>query len=300
MFHVAIGWLFVVTATLAQLHQQGLELYKQQKYGEAISLLEQAAQGEDPKSAEFKESALLIGQSYFLLSQAPKAIPWLERLRSVNEANYMLGYAYLQTKQQDESRAAFARLFGLSPDSAAGHLMAGQMMLKKEYEDQALVEINRAVALDPKLPQAHFLLGEIAIYKGKLDEGIAALNQELALDPNFSMAWYRRGDAYSRQEKWDLAIADLQRAVWLNPDFSGPFILLGKCYFKKQDYVNAEGILRRALNLDPNNASATYLLGQTLIVEGKKRKAARFSRSGKRLTSRPSESGRSVPAARVH
>lgn len=287
MFSVATGWFLVVAATLAQLHQQGLDLYKQQKYEQAIPVLEQAARGEDPKSAEFKESALLIGQSYFLLSQSPKAIPWLERLRSVNEANYMLGYAYLQTKQQDESRAAFARLFGLSPDSAAGHLMAGEMMLKKEYEEQALLEINKAIALDPKLPQAHFLLGEIAIYQGRLDDGIAALNQELALDPNFSMAWYRRGDAYTRQEKWDPAIADLQRAVWLNPDFSGPFILLGKCYFKKQDYVNAEGILRRALNLDPNNASATYLLGQTLIVEGKKEQGHTLLEKWKTLNQPP-------------
>ena len=287
MFDGALGCFLMFAATLAQLHQQGVDLYKQQKYEQAIPILEQAARGEDPKSADFKESALLIGQSYFLLLQAPKAIPWLERVRSVNEADYMLGYAYLQTKQQEESRTAFARLFGVSPDSSAGHLLAGQMMLKKEYEDQALVEINQAIALDPKLPQAHFLLGEIAIHQGRLDDGIAALNQELALDPNFSMAWYRRGDAYTRQEKWDLAIADLQRAVWLNPDFSGPFILLGKCYFKKRDYLNAEGILRRALNLDPNNASATYLLGQTLMIEGKKEEGRSVLEKWKTLTQPP-------------
>ena len=144
--------LLMSVASPDETHQQGVDLYKQQKYSDAIAVLEQAVKTEKPDSADYKESVLLIGQSYFMLSQAPKAIPWLEKVQSVNEANYMLGYAYLQSAQQDQSEAAFARLFGLRPDSAAGHLLAAQMMLKKEYEDQAVVEVNKALALDPKLP----------------------------------------------------------------------------------------------------------------------------------------------------
>lgn len=251
-------------------HARALALYRAQNYQEAIPLFEQAVQTEPAGSPEFQESALLIGQSYFALNQAPKAIPWLERVKSVNEANYMLGYAYVQAHQPKESREAFARLFGVPADSAQGHLVAAQMLMKKELEDMAEGEAKQAVALDAKLPEAHFLLGEVAIYRGRLDEGVALMSQELAINPSFSMAWYRRGDAYTRQEKWDAAIPDLQRAIWLNPNFSGPFILLGRCYFKKGEYANAEGILRRALLLDPQNYSATYLLGQTLMLEGKK------------------------------
>ena len=250
-------------------YQRGLDLYNQHKYAEAIPALEEAARAEDPHSTEYQETVLLIGQSYFLLSQAANAIPWLEKVPMVNEANYMLGYAYLQTGQQQKSEVAFARLFGLKPDSPGAHLLAAQMMLKKEYEAQAMTEVQQAIALDPKLPEAHFLLAEMEIYRGQLDAAIQDLERELAINPNFSMAWYRLGDAYSRQEKWDLAIPNLQRAIWLNPDFSGPFILLGKCYFKQHNYSNAEGILRRALILDPQNASATYLLGQTLMLMGK-------------------------------
>ena len=270
MLHTLLGLLLAVAGGPSAEHQRGVDLYKERKYAEAVAVLEQAAKGEDPRSGEFRESALLIGQSYFQLSQAPQSIPWLERVPEANEANYMLGYAYLQIREEAKSRGAFARLFGVAAESAAGHLVAGQMMLKKDFAEQALEEVNQAIALDAKLPQAHFLLAEIEMSKGRVDEAIAALNQELERNPSFSMAWYRRGDAYNRLEKWDAAIPDLQRAAWLNPDFSGPFILLGKCYFKKGDYINAEGILRRALKLDPRNASALYLLGQTLMLEGRK------------------------------
>ncbi len=268
MLHVLIALLLSASEPNAA-HQHGVELYKQQRYTDAIAVLEDAAKAEKPDSIEYRESMLLIGQSYFMLSQAPKAIPWLEKVTNVNEANYMLGYAYLQTRQQAASEAAFARLFALKPESAAAHLLAGQMMLKREYEPEALVEVNQAVTLDPKIPEAHFVLGEIAIFRGRLDEALEDLQKELSLNPNFSMAWYRLGDVYSRKEQWDLATADLQRAVWLNPDFSGPYILLGKCYFKTGNYSNAEGILRSALKLDPRNLSATYLLGQTLMLAGK-------------------------------
>jgi tetratricopeptide (TPR) repeat protein len=272
MFCLAAALLWAGIVTPGE-HQRGVEYYKQQKYLEAIAALETAVQSEQPKTPEYRESVLLIGQSYFMLSQAPKAIPWLEKAPDSNEANYMLGYAYLQTKQPAQSETAFARLFGIASDTANGHLLAAQMMMKQEYEPEAQAEAQKAIALDARLPEAHFVLAEIAIFRGRFDDAISSLNAELAVNPSYSMAWYRLGDAYSRQEHWEQAIPNLQRAVWLNPDFSGPFILLGKCYFKTGNYSNAEGILKRAILLDPRNQSANYLLGQTLEVEGKKPEA---------------------------
>lgn len=254
-------------------HRRGLELYKAQKYSEAIAQLETAIQTETPGSTNYKESALSIGQSYFMLSQAPKAIPWLEKEPASNEANYMLGYAYLQVKQPEKSEAAFARLFGVPPESAAGHLMAAQMLLKKDFDGEAAREATTALQLDRRLPEAHFLLGEIAIFRGSPDEAITELQKELELNPNLSKAWYRLGDAYTRKAQWDQAVPHLQRAIWLNPEFSGPYILLGKCYLKLGNLMNGEGILRRAVSLDPHNHEANYLLGQTLMAAGKKEEA---------------------------
>jgi tetratricopeptide (TPR) repeat protein len=245
-------------------------LYDSKQYPEAIKELESIAIGIPRNSAAFRSAALMIGQSYFMMAQAPKAIPWLEQGGSSNEVNYMLGYAYFLAQQPDASEAAFARLFQVRPDSAAGHLITGQMLLKKEYEKEAAAEIQKALSLNPSIPEAHFILGEIAIYAGRAEEGIAEMSKELEINPNYSMAWYRLGDAYTRLEKWDEAIPNLQRAIWLNQNFSGPYVLLGKSYLKTKDLSNAEGMLRHALSLDPRNYSGTYLLAQTLSAEGKR------------------------------
>jgi tetratricopeptide (TPR) repeat protein len=262
--------LFCSPVDVSELHKQGTEFYGQKKYQEAIAALEKAVQTEDPHSAAYVESTLYIGQSYFSLLQPAKAIPWLEKTAPNVEVNYMLGNAYMQTRDVESAELAFARLFAVPAGSAAARLLAAELMLKREYEEDALAQVQKALVLDPKLPGAHFMLGEIAVFHASLDEGIAEMAKEIAINPNFSMAWYRLGEILARQEKWPLAIPNLERAIWLNGDFSGPYIVLGKCYYKTANYGNAEGILRHALTLDPNNYAATYLLGQTLIAEGKK------------------------------
>src|SRR5690349_10032848 len=88
---------------LSDAHDRGVQLFEQKKYHEAIPILEEAAKSEGENTAASKETVLLIGKSYFMLGQAPKSIPWLVKLPESTEANYMLGYAYLQDGQPARS-----------------------------------------------------------------------------------------------------------------------------------------------------------------------------------------------------
>ncbi len=72
MLHLVFA-LMAATSAPGAAHQHGVDLYKQHKYSEAIAILEDAVKSEKPDSPEYKESALLIGQSYFMLSQAPES-----------------------------------------------------------------------------------------------------------------------------------------------------------------------------------------------------------------------------------
>lgn len=275
MFGANIGaaCLFWVSVLQPDDIEKGISFYKSRQFSEAAAALETALKDKDSNVARFGEGALTLGESYYMLSQLPKAIQWLERAPASTESSYMLGYAYLQTNQPEKSAVAFARLFGLPAQSAGGHLLAAQMMLKKDYDDFAAKEIEAALAIDKNLPEAHFLLAEIDLFRGRVDQGIDNLRTELKINPNMAKAWYRLGEALNRQEKWDEAIPHLQRAVWLSPEYSAPYIVLGKCYLKKADLLNAEGMLRRAVQIDPNNQQANFLLGKTLSAEGKTEEA---------------------------
>lgn len=251
---------------------RGLIGYRLRDYGPAAKALQQALPAIPASSPKNAETVRMIGQSEYLAGHMPAAIPWLEKARAAgaggNELSYMLGNGYLQTHQAEKARAAFADLFGVSPDSGAARLFTAQMLMRLELEDEAQRELDAAVAREPKLPEAHYMLGEIAIYRAQIDRAVEELNREIALNPDFAMAYYRLGDAYTRREDWGRAIPPLERAIWLNPTYSGPYILLGKAYFKTEDLADAERMLRRALQMDPRNASAHYLLGRMLIQTG--------------------------------
>lgn len=260
-------WLWLAVASDA--HLKGVAAYEKRDYNQAVQLLRQSVQSEPGGSAEFQESALLLGQSFYFTKAFADAVPWLEKASGYSahsaEVLYMLGTAYTQTGHAEKSTAIFAKLFGVKEESAAGHLIAGQMLLRFEMEGPAEQELLRALAFDPKIPEAHFMLGEIALYRGEIDAGRKEFEREIVLNPNSSASYYRLGDAFTRREEWTEAITALQRSIWLNPNFSGPYILLGKAYQKTGELANAEGTLRRAIQLDPQNYSAHYILGQTLI-----------------------------------
>ncbi len=230
-------------------------------------------------SLERREAVQVLGLASYLAGRIADAIPYLEQTRQWAEGNtelsYVLGMAYVQTRQADKARETWARSFGVAPDSAAAHLLAAQMMVRAELDELADAELKRALSLDPRLPRANFLLGQSALFRGRLDEAVALFKRELELNPGDAMAFYRLGDAYTRQLKWDDALAALQKSVWINPYFSGPYILLGRTYMKKGDTPAAEGMLRQAIAYDPNNKAAHYLLGQLLQQAGRTEEAKR-------------------------
>jgi tetratricopeptide (TPR) repeat protein len=230
-------------------------------------------------SLEKREAVQVLGLASYLAGRIADAIPYLEQTRQWAEGNaelsYVLGMAYVQTRQADKARETWARSFGVSPDSAAAHLLAAQMMVRAELDELADAELKRALALDPRLPRANLLLGQSALFRGRLDEAVALFKRELEISPGDAMAFYQLGDAYTRQLKWEDALAALQKSVWINPYYSGPYILLGRAYMKKGDAAAAEGMLRQAIAYDPNNKAAHYLLGQLLQQAGRTEEAKR-------------------------
>jgi tetratricopeptide (TPR) repeat protein len=266
-------------------HLLGVAYYHANDHPKAIEQLTAAL----PKLAgvERAEAVQVLGLSSYLAGRIAEAVPYLEETRRLAPNNaelaYVLGMAYIQTRQPDKARDIWARSFKVAPESPAAHLVTARMMVRAEFDEAAEEELKKALAKDPRLPHANFLLGQTALFRGRLDESVLLFQKELELNPGDAMTFYRLGDAYSRQLKWDDAIAALQRSAWLNPYYSGPYLLLGRAYMKKAQPAAAEGMLRRAIQYDPNNKAAHYLLGQLLQQAGRTEEAKRELETAERL-----------------
>jgi tetratricopeptide (TPR) repeat protein len=251
-------------------HELGVVYYEKGDYLNAIASLKKAQEDH----AEDLEAVQLLGISYYLAGRPADAIPPLEKVQtwfpSANvDAAYILGLCYIQTKDYPHARAAFAKMFGVSAESAASYLFTARMLLRQDFGPVAGEYAQKAAGLDPKLPLAHYLLGELNLYHSKIPEAIAEFEKELQLNPGYAAAYYKLADAYSRIQKFDEAEKLLQRSIWLDATSTGPYILMGKVLEKKGETELAVRALQRALAMDPNNAVAHHLLGQAYRDMGK-------------------------------
>jgi tetratricopeptide (TPR) repeat protein len=151
-------------------HELGVAYYKKGDYPNAVRSL-QAAQKEEPNDGEVIQ---LTGLSLYLAGKPADAIPYLEKVQTwYPRAN--IDAAHVQTQNYSEGRVAFAKMFGVPPDSAAAYLFAASMLLRLDFGPIAEQYGVKAVSLDPKLPLAHQLLGELYLYQSKIPEAVAQL-----------------------------------------------------------------------------------------------------------------------------
>jgi len=254
--------------------EMGTAYYKKSDYPKAIEYLKKATAA-DPANSE---AIQLLGLSYYLGGHPADAIPLLEKVqgwysRANVDASYILGICYIQTKNYDQARHAFAKMFDVPQDSAASYLFTARMLLRQEYDPVAEEYAQKAVGLDPKLPLVHFLLGELYLFKSRVPEAISEFQKELAINPGNAATYYKLADAYSRVQRFEDAERLLQRSIWLDATSTGPYILMGKVLEKKGEFDLAVRALQRAAAMDPNNPTTHHLLGQAYRDMGKKEEA---------------------------
>lgn len=261
-------------ATKGLAFELGVAYYKTSNSPKAIEYLKKAS-AEDPGNGE---AVQLLGMSYYAGGHPADAIPLLEKVQGwISRANvdgyYILGTCYIQTRNYDQARKSFAKMFDVPPDSAAAYLFTARMLLRQEYDPVAEDYAEKAATLDPKLPLVHFLLGELYLYKSRLPESIAEFQKEIAINPANAATYYKLADAYSRVQRFDDAQRLLQCSIRLDATSSVPFILMGKVLEKKGDYDLAVLSLKHAVTMEPNNPTTHHLLGQAYRDMGKKEEA---------------------------
>jgi predicted Zn-dependent protease len=263
---------------------RGLALYSQNQFTEADAALASALK-QDPHD---EESTQLRGLTLFRLGRPADAIPLLESAHDWTsqtkvDPSYVLALCYLDTRQFDSARRAFATQYGFPPDSAPAYLLAARMLLRREYLPVSQQFATKALELDPQIPLAHALLGEIALAGEHLDEAIAEFEKERTRNPLDGSIYDRLGDAYIRSGDYTKAQQSLQRALLLEPNSTGPYILLGKALLKRQDPANAMMYLERAEKMDSSNYITHSLLGQAYRSLGRTEDASRETQISQKI-----------------
>jgi tetratricopeptide (TPR) repeat protein len=133
--------------------EQANELARENKFSEALELLQQAL-GKNPQNGfAYSQQAKI----YFSMHDAQKASEAIGKALAIQPFQpdflYVAGVIAEQAGKQDEALAAFEKVTQVNPKEADAYFEIGKIRLQQGDRVAALVAFRQAVALDPNDPE---------------------------------------------------------------------------------------------------------------------------------------------------
>jgi Tfp pilus assembly protein PilF len=114
---------------------------------------------------------------------------------------------------EEQSRAAFARVEQLAPDSWRAHEALADSLVARKRDLDAIGEYRKVLQLNPALPDIHEAIGEALVRSGRLPEAFQEFQEELRIQPDSSVAHMNAGRVLLMQGHDDAADTMLTTAL---------------------------------------------------------------------------------------
>ncbi|MGB7296938.1 MAG: tetratricopeptide repeat protein [Candidatus Aminicenantales bacterium] len=163
---------------------QGVELYKEGKFDQAIAAFEAVLQDK----ADFPEGY------------------------------YNLGMAYLHSGESDKALAAMKKAVELKPDFLEAYFGLGQIYVGEGNYQEAIEIFNKAITVAPEAAEPYLNLGILYFNNKEDDPAEAVLLKAAALKPSFPQPYYQLGLLYLRNDNVAKARQNFERFLELAPE----------------------------------------------------------------------------------
>jgi tetratricopeptide (TPR) repeat protein len=250
----------------------GLGYYKAELYKEAIPVLENELKANpDLANTAIKQ---LLGMSYFMISDFPKAAAMLTEVVAAKPQEvalqYPLALSLLKDGKTEAANRVIEQMVAAGGSSPQLHILFSQAHYERGDVDKALAELRAALALDDKVRLAHFYSGLIYLKAGKFAEAAREFEAELTLNPKDVEAKFHLGFVVLAQQQTERGLKLMREVVQERPDFPDARYELGKALLQKGDVKGSVESLEIAARLKPNQPHVHYQLGRAYIAAGRK------------------------------
>jgi tetratricopeptide (TPR) repeat protein len=164
------------------LYREGVELYNNKKYGEAIEKFYEIISVEP----QMCDACFYIGLSFFKLSDYESAMEWFEYLLEINpeytQVYYFLGITYLKLKKYDAAIQALLVAKEYEPQKYSIYYNLGIAYYKTNNLEEAIDNFISAIKLNSNLPEAYYILGVLYYKLGYYEEAREAFGSLIAID----------------------------------------------------------------------------------------------------------------------
>lgn len=238
---------------------QALASYRQQDF-QAAKLFAEKTLNLDERDLR---SRLLAAHANFMLKQYEQALAHIKQFIAsapdYEPARKLLAAIQLQLGENDKAIATLQNVTA-GPEDMALFAAIGEAALQGGDLRSGQAAFEKIVGIAPTSAAAKAQLGLIRVKLGDYEQGTEDLQQALALEPDFAAADVQLILTYLNTKDYPKALEAATQLRAKQPDSSLPLNLLGGIYLQMGDTAKAREQFQAALTKEPANPSAAHNL----------------------------------------
>ncbi len=265
---------------------RGDELFKQQKYREALAEYTKAVRFDSDNPYVIKQ----IGLAHYALREMREAFPYLSKAEELIpkdiDVRLASGNIYLVDRRPDEALKEAKAVLAVDPNNVNGLVLLGSALSKTGEPDKAADAYRRVAELSPESPAGPFLAAQSLLAAGKQVEAARQFDIALQRNPDhlgaltgrvqIDIAEQHPDDGLRRVESRLVASNSTPRANLSPPQRA--FLarltdLLGMVREARKELPAAEAAFLDAIALDSTFGGARIHLGEHYARAGKIKEA---------------------------
>lgn len=227
---------------------QGLALFHQKKYAEAILPLQKGV-GAMPSP---------IGYFY-------------------------LGQAHFYKNEPEQAMNQFQKALDLNPGFSQARVFSALVLLQQRRADDAMAEAKKVIEKDEKNPVAWNVLASAYVAKGQMDDASRAFSRAIEIQPNYVDAHLKKGMLNLNLGRMQDAENELKTVVRIAPDVLNSRIMLFTHYMRQKHYDRAMQLMKDGLKGTSADALMYTGMAAAAFAQQKDADGLRFLQKAKEL-----------------
>src|SRR5947209_125397 len=243
--------------------------YKDKKYDEALSLLENVFGRDD----EYLDGRRLQGDVLLAKGDTKKALEVLERVDQtypdVPIIKYTLARAYLQNNNINQAKLALDQAVSLNPNYDDAVLLLAEVNLSTGHGEAVIEPLTRLLRRRPDLRNAALVLAGAYDSLERLDDAAVVLEEQAKLAPNDPQPLVALGMTHRQAKRNDEARQAFEKAAQLSANNLFLIDQLVELDVLDKHFDAARQLIQRQFQKTPNSPASHFFEGKVLVAEGK-------------------------------
>jgi tetratricopeptide (TPR) repeat protein len=261
-FGVKAGDMKNIAATL---HAEGLELFSQKKWEDALKKFREASDAhQDP------EHNYMQGRAYIEMGMNDQALAALQNALDKgarhSKVDHWMGVVLQKKKDYTASVQALERASRKQDAKADTHVELGKSYLGADMVDKAGEAFATAINMEPGNVAHRTDIGNAYLEKGLYSHAEQVFGAAIDVNPDQIILYNRMAMALRKQSKYTEAINIYIKAIKVAPSDEGLFYNLARALYESGQKDKAVKALDKAISLDPEFVEAIALKDEYLAA----------------------------------